>query len=42
MEKKNTNLLNKKITKISHPSPHSAAMNSEFTVAWRGLGWGYL
>ena len=27
-----------KKTKIRLPSPHSAAMNSEFTAAWRG-GW---
>ena len=26
----------KKIAKIPLPSPHLAAMNSEFTAAWRG------
>ena len=35
MEEKNTNLL-KKLQKIPLPSPHLAAMNSEFTTAWRG------
>ena len=37
--KKITNLF---LKKIRHPSPHSAAMNSEFTAVWRGEGLGYL
>ena len=35
MEEKNTNL-SKKIAKILLPSPHLAAMNSEFAATWRG------
>jgi hypothetical protein len=37
------NLFIKKITKIRLPSPHSAAINSEFTAAWEeGEERGYL
>ena len=35
--RKITNLFKK--TKNRLPSPHSAAMNSEFTATWRGRGW---
>ena len=37
MKEKNTNL-SKKIAKIPLTSPHLAAMNNEFTTAWRGEG----
>ena len=40
MKEKYTNL-SKKIAKIPLTSRHLAAMNSEFTAAWRGEG-GYL
>jgi hypothetical protein len=32
----------KKITNIPPPLPHSAAINSEFTIVWRGEEVGYL